>query len=93
MNPRTLAAGLLGLGIVVAVAGLFVNIRYLVTMHVVNGLVTLSTPDVTRNLFVTFVGVAIIYFSVHLFLAKEDVPVTVVDAELLAKAEKEREKQ
>jgi hypothetical protein len=92
MNVRTLAAGLLALGVVIALVGMFVNIRYLVTVHEVNGLVTLSSPSVTRNLFVTFVGVAIIYFSVHLFLAKEDVPVTVMDAELLAKAEKEREK-
>ncbi|MCL5788770.1 MAG: hypothetical protein M1357_03075 [Candidatus Marsarchaeota archaeon] len=87
MNHRTLGLGLVVLGLILAVAGVFVKVKYGVVHNHINGLVLASQPAVTTNVFVTLVGVAVLYFAVHLLIADHKDPVTIMDAEMTQESE------
>lgn len=88
MNPRTVGLILVVIGIIVIVGGLFVKITYVPTVYDgVNGLM-LTTPHTVSNYFATFVGLAILFFGVHLLIPRQqESPVTVFDEEYLKQQE------
>ncbi|MEM3670821.1 MAG: hypothetical protein QW767_03650, partial [Thermoprotei archaeon] len=67
-----------------------VKISYGVVHNHINGLVLSPQPATTTNIFVTLVGVAIIYFGVHILIGSQSEPVTIMDEELLKSEEGER---
>ncbi|MEM0120705.1 MAG: hypothetical protein QW688_04595 [Thermoprotei archaeon] len=89
MNPRTVGIILVVVGIILMIGGLFVKITYVPTVYDgVNGLI-LTTPHTVSNYFATFLGLGAFFFGVHLLLAKQKEPVTMVDEEYL-KQQQER---
>jgi hypothetical protein len=87
LNPRTVGLIVTIIGLVVMVGGLFFKITYVPTLYDgVNGLI-LTTPHSVSNYFVTLLGLGILFFGVHLLIARQREPVTLFDEEYLKRQE------